>query len=72
MRLRMGEVKLGGLRGSEKVFFRIFFYFRQKIIPRKTKQNETDGRFVGIPTLLRNGKDAEFRFVSYKTECVIS
>ncbi len=72
MRLRMREVKLGGVRKLGKDFPQDFLISVQEIITQKTKQNETDGRFVGIPTFLWNGKDAEFRFVSYKTECVIS
>ncbi len=41
--------------------------FRNKIISRKSTQEETDGHFVKSSPLSWIGKDAEFRFVLCKT-----
>jgi hypothetical protein len=47
------------------------FNLRQKIFHgKRNKAKLTDLHFVGIPPLSRNRKDAEFCFVSYKTERV--
>ncbi len=39
----------------------------KRLISWKAKQEETDGHFVGSSPLSWNGKDAEFRYVSYRT-----
>jgi hypothetical protein len=54
---RMSEL----LRGS---CTRVSNFRPKKIISRKTKQDERDGHFVGIPPLSRNGKNTELDFVS--------
>ncbi len=45
-------------------------YVKKLFHGRRNKAKLTDLHFVGIPPLSRNRKDAEFCFVSYKTERV--